>query len=169
MVGLGYRLLPLFVGVDLWRPGWMPVTFWLLAVGNSTRVVFQLSTATGERWVYLVIGSSGVMELTALTLFGIAIWKTLGHRQQVFVSEEQISPRTHVRWILDNFQQGREELIRAGLHHLGTAKFVPYFVTLEQAAQVHGLDVNAIVAHLRQALQPVRLPSKWRRPPLQAT
>ncbi len=154
MVGLGYRLLPLFVGVDLWRPGWMRVTFWLLAVGNTTRVVFELATATGERWTYLVMGGSGVLELTALTLFGVGIWKTLGRRQQVLVSDAQISPKTHVRWVLDNFPQGRQELIRAGLAHLETAKFVPYFVTLEQAAKIHGIAVEPIVSHLQATLRP---------------
>lgn len=154
MVGLGYRLLPLFTGVDLWRPTWMRLSFWLLAVGNTVRVIFELATATGQRWVYLVMGSSGVMELTALTLFGIAIWKTLSRRQQVLVTEEQISPRTHVRWILDNFPRGKEELIHAGLHNLKTAKFVPYFVTLETAASLHAVDVNDVVAHLRAVLRP---------------
>jgi len=154
MVGLGYRLLPLFVGVDLWRPGLMRASFWLLAVGNTTRVVFELATASGQRWTYLLMGGSGVPELTALTLFGIGIWKTLGRRQQVLVSDAQISPKTHVRWVLDNFSQGREELIRAGLVHLETAKFVPYFVTLEQAAKIHGVPVEPIVSHLQAALRP---------------
>ena len=153
MVGLGYRLLPLFVGVDLWRPGLMRASFWLLAVGNTTRVVFELATASGQRWTYLLMGGSGVPELTALTLFGIGIWKTLGRRQQVLVSDAQISPKTHVRWVLDNFSQGREELIRAGLVHLETAKFVPYFVTLEQAAKIHGIAIEPIVSHLQATLR----------------
>jgi len=156
MVGLGYRLLPLFVGVDLWRPGWMRASFWLLAVGNTTRVIFELATATGERWTYLVMGASGVLELTALMLFGFGIWKTLGRRQQVLVSDAQISAKTHVRWLLDNFPAARQELIRAGLTHLQTAKFVPYFVTLEQAAKIHGVAVEPIVSHLQATLRPPR-------------
>jgi len=80
MVGLGYRLLPLFTGVELWRPSWMRAFFWLLAVGNTTRVTREL--ATGARWTYLVMGSSGVMELAAITLFGISIWKTFGGRRR---------------------------------------------------------------------------------------
>lgn len=154
MVGLGYRLLPLFGGVDLWRPGWMRLSFWLLAVGNTLRVVFELATATGERWTYLAMGSSGLLELTALTLFGISLWKTLGRPQQLLTTEEQITPKTHLRWLLDNFPQAREELVRAGLHHLQNAKSVPWFVTLEQAAGVHGVNVDAIVKHLRQVLRP---------------
>lgn len=158
MVGLGYRLLPLFVGVDLWRPSWMRISFWLLAVGNTIRVVFELGTATGERWVYLVMGMSGVFELTALTLFGISIGKTLGRRPQVLHTVEQISPKTHLRWLLDNFPQAREELIRAGLRHLESVKFVPYFVTVEQAARVHGIDPNAVVERMRAVLRPQTAP-----------
>lgn len=162
MVGLGYRLLPLFAGVDLWRPGWMRITFWLLALGNSLRVTFELATASGERWTYLVMGSSGVMELGALSLFGISMWQTLGRRQQVLYTVEQITPKTHLRWVLDNFPQGREELIHAGLRHLQSQQFIPYFVTLEQAAKVHGIDVNNIVEHLRTVLRPESLDANSR-------
>lgn len=154
MVGLGCRLLPMFSGVDLWWPRWMRISFWLLAVGNATRVIFQLATATGERWAFLVMGTSGLMELTALTLFGVGIWKTLARRQQVLFTSEQISPKTHVRWLLDNFPQAREELIRAGLHHLQQVRTVPWFITLEQAAGVHGVEVGAIVDRLRAVLRP---------------
>lgn len=154
MVGLGYRLLPLFIGVDLWRPGWMRPAFWLMAVGNATRVTFELLAATGERWAYLIMGTSGVMELAALGLFSISIWKTLSQRQQVLHSEEQISPKTHLRWLLDHFPGAREELIRAGLHHLRNVPSVPSFITLEQAANVHGVNPNAIVERLRALLRP---------------
>jgi hypothetical protein len=156
MVGLGYRLLPLFTGADLWRPSWMRASFWLLAVGNTTRVTSELATASGQRWAYLVMGSSGVMELTALTLFSISIWKTLSRRQLVLLTREQINPKTRVRWLLDHFPEAREELISAGLRHLEKVIIVPWLVTLEQAASIHGLDVNAIVERLRTALQPPR-------------
>jgi hypothetical protein len=154
MVGLGYRLLPLFAGTDLWRPSWMRASFWLLAIGNAMRVGFQLATASGERWAFLLMGMSGVLELAALTLFGISIAKTLGRRPVLLVMPEQISPRTHVRWLLDNFPEARAEMIRAGLRHLAAAPVVPYFVTLAQAAAVHGLDVEPVVERLRVVLRP---------------
>jgi len=154
MVGLGYRLLPIFGGVDLWRPGWMRVSFWLLAVGNTTRVVFELATGTGAAWTYRLMGISGLLELAALSLFAVSIWKTLNTAQQVLYSQEQISGSTHLRWLLANFPQAREELIRAGFHHLQQVKTVPPFVSLEQAANVHGLDVDRVVERLRAALGP---------------
>lgn len=165
MVGLGYRMLPLFMGVDLWRPDWMRVSFWLLAAGNTMRVAFQLLTATGERGAYLLMGSSGALELSALALFGVSIWKTLGRRQQVLYTEEQITPRTHLRWLLDNFPEAREELIRAGLHHLKNVPTVPSFVTLEQAASIHGLDANALAERLRALLRPKALRPAPQQPP----
>lgn len=158
IVGLGYRILPLFGGVDLWRPNWMRFSFWLLAVGNTTRVTFELATASGQRWTYLVMGASGVMELAALSLFGISIWKTLGLRQQVLQTPEQITPKTHLRWLLDNVPHAREELIRAGLCHLQSVNSVPSFVTVAKAASVHGVDADVIVARLRASLssEPVK-------------
>jgi hypothetical protein len=92
--------------------------------------------------------------LGALSLFAVSIWKTLNTAQQVLYSQEQISGRTHLRWLLANFPQAREELIRAGFHHLQQVKTVPPFVSLEQAANVHGLDVGRVVERLRAALGP---------------
>ncbi len=154
MVGLGYRLLPLFTGVDLWRPGLMRPAFWLLAIGNFTRVTFQLATATEQRWAYLVMGTSGLMELTALSLFSLSLWKTLSLRQQVLTTGEQINTKTHVRWLLDNFPQAREELIRAGLCKLESVKTVPGFISIQQAATVHGVNADEVVARLREKLKP---------------
>jgi hypothetical protein len=134
----------------------MRATFWLLAIGNATRVTFQLATGTSAPWAYLVMGTSGVMELAAVGLFGLGIWKTLCRRQQVLHTPEQITPKTHLRWLLENFPVAREELIRAGLHHLKEVSFVPPFVTLEQAARIHGVDAEAIANRLRAVLQPQR-------------
>ncbi len=154
MVGLGYRLLPLFTGVDLWKPGCMRGSFWLLAVGNATRVIFELASVAGRRWVFLVMGSSGFLELTAIGVFGVSIWRTLNRRQQVLVAENQITPKTHLRWLLDNFPEAREELIRAGLRHLAKVNSPPSFVTLEQAASIHGLDAEDLVQRLSTILRP---------------
>jgi hypothetical protein len=159
MIGLGYRLLPMFTGVDLWRPELMRATFWLLATGNTIRVVFELATAGGQRWSYLVMGSSGILELSAFTLFGVAIWKTLSRRQQVLVCNEQIGPKTNLRWLLDNFAVSRSLLIGAGLTHLAHVDSVPYFVTLEQAARVHGVDCAPIIERLRAELFPRPAPA----------
>jgi len=160
MVGLGYRLLPLFTGVDLWKPHWMRPAFWLLACGNTLRVTFELATASGASWTYLVMGTSGVLELSALSLFSISLWNTLSLKQQVLVTGEQINPKTKVRWLLDHFPQARPELIRAGFIHLEKAGIVPAFVTLEQAAAVHGIGVEGVVEHMRAALQLSAVPAQ---------
>lgn len=54
--------------------------------------------------------------------------------------------------------EAREELIRAGLRHLAKVRSVPSFVTIEQAAGFHGVDVNALVERLLTHLRPSRVP-----------
>jgi uncharacterized protein involved in response to NO len=77
MMGMAYRIVPVFRGVPLWSTHLRDLTFWLLAVGNVIRVLFQsLSAAAGPVWLR-VAGISGVLELAALVLFAINLWKTM--------------------------------------------------------------------------------------------
>src|SRR5262245_64669656 len=41
MVGMALRIVPVFRGVPLWSPRLREITFWLLAIGNVIRVLFQ--------------------------------------------------------------------------------------------------------------------------------
>jgi uncharacterized protein involved in response to NO len=77
MMGMAYRIVPVFRGVALWSTRLREITFWLLAVGNVIRVLFQsLSAAAGPVWLR-VAGISGVLELAALVLFAVNLWKTM--------------------------------------------------------------------------------------------
>jgi hypothetical protein len=77
MMGMAYRIVPVFRGVALWSARLRDLTFWLLAVGNVIRVLFQsLSAAAGPVWLR-VAGISGVLELGALVLFAVNLWKTM--------------------------------------------------------------------------------------------
>ncbi len=154
MVGVAYRLVPMFLGVDLWRPALMRATFWLLAVGNAMRVIFQLGTATESGWAFSLMGVSGVLELSGLALFGAGLWRTFTRRPLILVTPGQISAETNVRWLLDNFPEVREGLVSGGLKYLQNLPTIPSFVTLEQVARMHGLDVEPFVQHLREVLKP---------------
>jgi uncharacterized protein involved in response to NO len=77
MAGMAMRIVPIFRGVPLYSTRMRDWTFWLLAVGNVIRVLFQaLSAAAGPAWLR-VAGVSGILELAALVLFAVNLWKTM--------------------------------------------------------------------------------------------
>jgi uncharacterized protein involved in response to NO len=77
MMGMAYRIVPVFGGVPLFSARMRDLTFWLLAAGNVVRVLFQsLSAAAGPVWLR-VAGVSGLLELAALVLFAVNLWKTM--------------------------------------------------------------------------------------------
>src|SRR5262249_33571340 len=77
MVGMAFRIVPVFLGVPLWSAGLREATFWLLATGCVVRVLFQSLSALGDPTWLRIAGISGVLELAALILFAINLWRTL--------------------------------------------------------------------------------------------
>jgi hypothetical protein len=84
IVGISSRVCPLLAGLDPHRMNSLNLAFVLLNVGNATRVVFQILTDF-QPWAFSVMGISGFIEVTALSLYGIDLWRTLnaGAKQAV--------------------------------------------------------------------------------------
>ena len=82
--GFASRIIPISQGVKLHSYSSLTMTFILVNVGSTLRVVFQpLAVHTGSVPAYLIMGISGLIESVAILLFGINIWKTIsdGKRQ----------------------------------------------------------------------------------------
>ncbi len=82
-VGIALRTAPLFHGTTLHSQKLVTVTFWLLVIGNLSRVVFQIFTLTKHPVAYAVAGMSGYLELSALLFFGWNIYKTFSKPAEV--------------------------------------------------------------------------------------
>lgn len=145
MMGVAYRVLPIFNGTELFSVRMMRYSFWLLAIGNLFRVGWQLGTMTGSTVAYAGTGISGYLELTAMGLFAWNMVKTLREQTDCFLEDHIITPLTHVADILDLYPETRLALIEAGFSHMASMPRPPRFVTLDFAAKRHGLD-SAIVA-----------------------
>ncbi|MBI2876350.1 MAG: NnrS family protein [Candidatus Tectomicrobia bacterium] len=162
ILGVAYRILPIFNGTELYRPGLMRLSFYLLLLGNTLRVVFQAGTLVWGHWPYLLVGVSGYLELSALALFGWNIFQTLREASgEDFLKDRAVSGGTRVADLLDACPEVRSLLVRLGLEGLrAEGHRVPRFITLDFAARRHGLDpegiVGAINGYLSTAPQNVR-------------
>ncbi len=158
MLGVAYRILPIFNGTELYSNKLMRVSFWLILVGNFMRVFFQMGTLFLGKWSYAVMGSSGFLELIVLSLFSYNIVQTLRVTTTEFVKERVVNPQTRVAEILDVYPELKDSFISLGFKHLANTDKIPGFVTVKFAAQRHGLNVDHVIQMINQQIQTMESP-----------
>ncbi len=154
ILGVGYRILPVFAGSAIPNFALQVISVWLLMIGNLWRVGFELLTLTSDPTLralaFRLMPISGVLELIAIAIFGFLIWATVS-RSEAEVFQGEIKPSTRVVDILDTFPWSREVLVSAGLTQLSVIHRPPPFVTLKTAAMMHGVNVDDVVSALIRA------------------
>jgi heme/copper-type cytochrome/quinol oxidase subunit 1 len=83
IMGVAYRILPIFNGTNLYSNKIMKISFWLIFFGNIARVGFQLGTGHFGDIAFRLMGISGYLELAALSLFSYNIVKTLNYVEPI--------------------------------------------------------------------------------------
>jgi hypothetical protein len=133
-------------------------SFWLLATGNVIRVGFQsLSGFYGPAWLR-VAGLSGVLELAALMLFGVNIWKTLNAETPDDVAVKDWKPpiasETRVGDLLAAYPDLLPVFVRNGFAPLANPilrRTVARSVSVAQACRMHGVDLPRFLGQLTEA------------------
>jgi hypothetical protein len=80
ILGVSSKVVPILGGIEarglpsLWIP------FLLVNVGNGMRVTFQVLTDLIPGTAYPIMGASGTLEVAGLAIWGIHLWRLLGHR-----------------------------------------------------------------------------------------
>jgi uncharacterized protein DUF1858/uncharacterized protein DUF542/NnrS protein len=158
MVGMALRIVPVFRGVPLWSARLREITFWLLAVGNVIRVLFQsLAAAAGPVWLR-VAGVSGLMELAALALFGVNLWKTMNTEtaedRAASSYRPPIAPETRVGALLEAYPGLLPVFVASGFAPLANPvlrRTLARGVSVGQACRMHGVDLEGFLGRLRSA------------------
>ena len=159
MVGMAQRIVPVFRGVPLHSPRLLEWTFWLLAIGNVIRVLFQsLSAALGPRWLR-VAGVSGLLELAALVLFAVNIWKTMDAEtaddRAATAFRPPIAAEARVGDLLEAYPALLPVFVGSGFAALANPllrRTVARGVSVAQACRMHGVDLERFLGRLRTAL-----------------
>jgi len=155
MVGMASRIVPVFRGVPLYSARLREATFWLLATGNAMRVLFQsLSGFYGPAWLK-VTGVSGILELTALLLFGFNLWKTLDleTEEELAVAgwRPAITPETKVGALLKAYPELLPVFVSngfAGVANPVLRRTLARSVSVGQACRMHGVDLDQFLGQL---------------------
>ena len=154
ILGVAYRVLPIFNGVNLWSNRLMRVSFWHLAAGTTLSFAMAFNKAYPAAWSYAWSGIAGALVFTAVAMFAVNIAMTLRTVAEKFTRASVVKPTTRVADLLEVFPDLRPALIHGGLAGLAAIRHnPPRFVTIEFAARRHGLDPQPLVNLLNEELQ----------------
>ncbi len=167
MVGMAGRIVPVFRGVPLYSTRLRDASYWLLAAGNLMRVLFQsLSGLYGPAWLKIA-GVSGVLELTALVLFGVNLWKTLNATTADDVAAAGWRPPVAASTTVGDLLTAYPGLLPVFLGNGFTALANPLLrrtlargVSVAQACRMHGVNLDAFLVQLAEARARLRGPAR---------
>jgi hypothetical protein len=156
IVGVAWRILPIFSGARRAHSSLVPLVFGLLLVGNTLRVAGQAAAGLwGGAW-YGVMGVSGWLELAGVTLFALDVLRLLrGMPEEEELPDvgEAVAPElsafvgplvAHRPWLIPVFA-------RHGMGQVSNRimqRTVGQRVTVGQGCRRFGVDPEAFVAEL---------------------
>lgn len=145
-------ILPSFMnGRQLFSSKIMAASLWLLTLGCLVRVSSEAvaySSSGGISWSLLPV--SAFTELAAVFLFVLNLALTLMQPMPAWFSQAGVSARMPVYFYVTSFPKTRRVLINSGLTTLARIREVPRALTLDQAAEADGADVQRLLAGLRE-------------------
>jgi len=154
IMGVAYRILPIFNGVNLHSNRAMRVSFWLHAVGTSLILAMAYSARREQPWMFNWAAASGWCVAAAIALFAWNLWMTLRVKAEKFTKDTLAQPNTRVTELLEVYPDLRPVLIHGGLGGLASMRHnPPRFVTLEFAARRHGIDPAPLLKLLNEEIQ----------------
>ena len=157
---IGPRILPSFLnGRELYSSALMAASLWILNLGSALRVSSEAIaySAGGAAWRILPI--SALLEMTAVVIFVVNLGMTIKHPIPVWLDPDEIDTALPLYWYVTCFPKTRPVLIQTGLKTLEQVQDPPRSLSLAQAAEADGADVEPILARLRtlfSQLQPKR-------------
>lgn len=153
ILGVAYRVLPIFNGVNLWSNRLMRVSFWHLAAGSTLSFAMAFNKVYETPQSYAWSGIAGLLVFAAVVMFAMNIVLTLRTRAEKFTRGSMVKPTTRVTELLEVHPEIRPALIHGGLAGLAAMKHnPPRFVTIEFAARRHGIDPAPLIHTLNERL-----------------
>ena len=154
ILGVAYRVLPIFNGVNLWSNRLMRASFWHLAAGSTLAFAMAFNKVFETTWSYAWSGIAGCLVFAAVVMFAVNIALTLRRQHVPFTAIAAVTLHTRVTELLEVFPWIRPALIHSGLAGLAAMRHnPPRFVTIEFAARRHGIDPQVVVNALNEAIQ----------------
>jgi hypothetical protein len=148
MIGFSMKMIPVFTGNRIWSSALTNWTFWLLNIGNTTRIGFEILSITKDPTIHHILGFTGFLEVSALILFGINIWVTMTKEEayeekpiEVFTGNETVFALT------EQFPQTIPILKEAGFEKITNPllrKTLGRAITIKKACEEQKVDFYSL-------------------------
>lgn len=148
ILGVGQRIVPVFIKQPLASTHLMLIGAALIIVGNAGRVVLELATLGNWPWTFRLMGLTGLLELSALFLFGLNLAWTARNRRRVYRAGEPLVPDTRVREAVNARPELQLRLHELGVTMLDTAPFIAPSMTFGALALAWGRQPEELIAQL---------------------
>jgi hypothetical protein len=153
ILGVGHRLLPVFVRQPLASHRLMLVSAAFILVGNAGRVTLELLTMGNWPWSFHMMGMTGVLELAALTLFAINLALTVSNRRRRWTGiAAALGPDTRVSDVVNARPGAQRRLRELGITMFDAAPTIAPSMTLGALALASRMQPDELVAALREDL-----------------
>ena len=153
IMGVGYRVLPIFNGVNLWSNRLMRVSFWSFAAGSTLAFSMAFNKVFETTWSYAWSAGAGSLVFAAVVMFAVNIVLTLRATAEPFTRSSTVKPTTRLVELLEVHPDLRPVLIHGGLSGLATMRHnPPRFVTIEFAARRHNIDPQPLITVLNEEI-----------------
>jgi hypothetical protein len=148
MIGFSMKMIPVFTGNRIWSETLTKWTFWLLNIGNASRIGFEILCATKNPTVHQIVGFTGFLEVLALFLFGINIWVTMT-REEAYEEKAivEFTGNETVFALTEQFPQTIPILKEAGFEKITNPllrKTLGRAITVKKACEEQKVDFNVL-------------------------
>jgi hypothetical protein len=148
ILGVGQRIVPVFIKQPLASTRLMLVGAALIVVGNAGRVGLELATLGNWPWTFRLMGVTGLLELSALILFGLNLGWTARNRRRVYGAGEPLAADTRVREAVNAWPELQLRLHELGVTMLDAAPFIAPSMTFGALALAWGRQPEELLDQL---------------------
>ena len=156
MIGYSMKMIPVFTGNRMWSPVLTQWTFWLLNIGNTARIGFELLSITKNPTIHHIVGVTGFLEVSALILFGINIWVTMT-KEEVYEEKpiEVFTGNETVYALTEQFPKTIPILKEAGFAKITNPmlrKTLGRAITVKKACEEQKVDFRSLKPKIEMAM-----------------
>jgi hypothetical protein len=156
ILGVSSKVVPVLGGLDPRRLSSLRAAFWLVNIGNSMRVVFQILTDSYS-WAYPLMGISAWLEVSGLILWAVDLWRAMARRPSLKTAGERfaIEPATKVFDVICTYPETAPVFLEFGFTMIQNPVAQRIFarsITLEQACRLKHVDFGAFQSAINRTV-----------------
>jgi len=150
IVGVSSKIVPVLGGLDPRQVRSLWLAFWLLNIGNTMRVLFQILT-DAQPWAFAVMAVSAWVEVTGLAIWAVDLWRSMNRAPQnrSVAASVTVAASAKVADVIERYPQTRAIFLQFGFTLIDNPVARQVFarsVSIEQACRLKRVDCSEFLA-----------------------